>query len=271
MTSPAFSSACQVLRAGARARANASACQQTPPAAACDVLTLADRRAALFQETYSPAALLGDAAVRRGTLADLEADVVAAEKAVRDGLGVDQALAAGVSWPALSECLWNPDGSAGGASGRKYFGRADLGRLGYAPRPALAAGQGLQGRLPAPVVDLVPVWLDRAFYPEVAALLVFALLVLLFGALLLKAYRSQKPPSPAAAEERRRREKEERRARLEASDPFRGSAFESFPAPPGQKYQKLVAAYEAQGYDMCAYREKLGMPPGEKCPAGEKK
>jgi uncharacterized protein YxeA len=101
----------------------------------------------------------------------------------------------------------------------------------------------------------VPLAVDYVMNPDLFAILLFALLVIIFAALIWKAWKSAKA-APYIAEKK----KEAERERLEESDPFRGSAFESYPDPQA-KCRAYVEAMEQQGYDMTYYRDKCGLPP----------
>ncbi len=181
---------CDILRDGVRARMNADACGGASPPAGCSVLTRASDADALFYYTYG-GPLAGAA---RAEAADLiRGDVAAAEARIRAAYG--PGAPADLSWYDLTLCLWNPEGLPGGLYQRKYFGRRDLEGLGYKPAPILG-GAALEGRLPPALTDAVPVWLDRAVNPDLAVVLVFLLLLLVFAGLLRAAYRSEKGRAP---------------------------------------------------------------------------
>ena len=220
---------CQVLREAGNAGLSSSACGGKSQKPQCRVTDLANKKDALFQTQYGFPSKMGRQA-RAATLKVLRRDVEESEKAIADGYsdrGAEAQLDK-VAWKKFPSCLWNADGSGGGLHKHKYFDRQDLAELGYTPRPAFG-GKALEGRLPKKLTALVPVWMDRAVNPDLAVVLVFAFLVLVFAALFYGAYRT-----------------EQRKAGLE----------------------DVVAQYEAEGRDMCGYRKKHGLGRGGCAPRG---
>jgi type II secretory pathway pseudopilin PulG len=165
------------------------------------------------------------------------------------------AAATNVSWPDLEYCLWNTDGSPGGPFNNRYFERNDAQTFGLNPTYPIG-GALLQGTLWPPSAGAgspVPLWVDYVMNPDLAAILVFALLVIIFAVLMWKTYRATKNAPRIAAQKR-----EAERARLEAADPYRNTAFESYPDPQA-KCRNYVASMEAQGYDMGYYKKMCGL------------
>jgi len=219
---------CDIIRAGAAATMQAGVCGGSSPPADCYVTDLAAKRDMYIQTKYSPTGLVSGTAldIRSKELSILEADINADIARIQAKYGSD--APANISWNDFTHCLWNPDGSRGGPHKNVYFGRDDLTSLGYQPQPIFGATT-LEGRLPTSLTNSIPVWVDHIFNPDLAAVFIFAILVILFAVLIYKAYKRAHPPDPEA------------------------------------RWKNLVSVYEAQGYDMCEYRKKLGMPLKDKC------
>jgi hypothetical protein len=257
MATPRSVSKCDVLRAGAAVAMRANACAGDAPEVDCYVTDTATKRDMLFRTKYSPAGLLSGSAVRNKELEVLQGDIAANSSRLRSKYGDAAPVNAG--WVDFTRCLWNADGSRGGPHGNVFFDRDDLVALGYQPQPLFAVS-ALKGRLPSSLTRRVPVWFDRIFDPDLAVVFLFLVVAALLVTILFKVHRwsKGKVAREAAAKEFTRR-------RLEASDPFRGTRFESFPADPDDRWRRLVPAYEAEGYCMEDYRKKLGMPVTSRC------
>ena len=244
---------CDIIRAGAAAMIGGQ-CSGSSPAPDCFVTDLASKRDMYFQTKYSPSGLVSSTAraVRNQQLGILSSDIAADDGRIRAKYGPD--APADISWNDFTSCLWHADGSRGGPHGNRYFTREDLVSLGYQPRPLFGAA-ALEGQLPRGLTDPVPVWVDRALNPDLAVILIFVILVVVFAVLMLNAYRwTQRAPDREMAA------KKAWRAKMEEHDPYRYSAFPSYPSDPNAKWKALVPIYEAEGYDMCSYRKRLGMP-----------
>jgi len=242
---------CNAVRDGVDAEIGGK-CSQSSPPGACSVLGYATGRDRYLQAQYDPVSALTDRAVRAGKLKAFQADIAAAAETLQNTYGAGPPEA---EWKDFTQCLWSPDGGPGGPNGNTYLSRRDLYAAGYQPHPALG-GDFLFGELPAPVTDRVPVWLDRVFNPDLAVVVIFAVLVLVFAALIYRAHKwEKKAPLRAQAA------LEKKRAEFEKTDPYRGTKFESYPEDPNAKWKSLIPVYEAQGHVMRAYRKKLGMPP----------
>jgi hypothetical protein len=252
---------CDILRAGAAATASkAAGCDGATPQTDCSVMALLAKKDMYIQTKYDPSGLVSktDRLVRTKVLSNLQGDINTLTDQIQSRFG-KEVPASDLSWGSLTECLLNPDGSPGGGFGNKYYRRNDLESLGYQPRPALGAAT-LQGKIPAKLTQAIPVWMDHVVNPDLAVILVFAILIIIFGVLMYNAYNWQKgaPAREAAA-------KTARQAKMEESDPYKGTAFESYPSDPDTKWKSLIPIYEAQGYCMEAYRKKLGMPVTDSC------
>lgn len=251
---------CDILRDGAQATMSASACAGSSPPPECYVMDLATKRGMYIQTQYSPSGLVSGTArgIRNKELSIIQNDIDADVQALQTKYGAD-APTDGITWDALTECLWNPDGSPGGPNRNKHFKRDDLTALGYQPQPVLGAAT-LEGKMPRTLTSAVPIWMDHAFNPDLAVIIIFAFLLGIFAALMYNAYKwTKKAPEREAAAKAAWRKK------MEAHDPYRGTPFESYPADPDSKWKALIPVYEAQGYCMEAYRQKLGMPVTDHC------
>jgi hypothetical protein len=231
---------------------------RTPPQAACLVAPTANTRMQLFDEQYSPANLFEDAAdkaartlIEKNYLTGIqttEAALAAAYPGAAPG-------ATTISWPDLQLCLWNTTGAKGGSNNNVYFKRNDMMQMGM--QPSYPVGGAFaensiwkSGATPSPV----PVSVDYAMNPDLFAILMFALLVIIFAVLIWSAWKSAKK-APYLAEQK----KDADRQRLEEGDPFKGTAFESYPDPQA-KCRAYVDSMEQQGYDMSYYRTQCGLP-----------
>jgi len=212
-----------------------------------------------FQTRYGPSGFVSETArdIRNKQLGILQGDIDddAAQIESKYGKGAPS----DITWNDFTECLWSPDGSRGGPHGNEYFERNDLRSLGYQPQPLFGAA-ALEGQLPRALTEPVPIWVDHAFNPDLAVIVIFGLLIVVFAALMYSAYRwtLKAPERKAAAETAWRAEKEKH-------DPYRNTKFPSYPGDPNSKWEALIPVYEAEGYDMCSYRKKLGMPLGKRC------
>jgi hypothetical protein len=222
-------------------------------------MDLATKRDMYIQTKYSPSGLVSGTTrdIRNKELAILQNDIDDDIKQLQAKYGAD--VPTDLTWNDLTECLWNPDGSPGGTHNNKYFKRDDLTTLGYQPQPVLGAAT-LEGKLPSTLTGRVPIWVDHAFNPDLAVIIIFAFLIIIFAVLMYNAYKWTK-----MAPEREAAAKAARRTEMEAHDPYKGTPFESYPADPNSKWEALIPVYEAQGYCMEAYRKKLGMPVTDHC------
>ncbi|GFR89416.1 hypothetical protein ElyMa_002542500 [Elysia marginata] len=250
---------CNIFREGVRASMQASTCAGSSPPPECRVLDLATKRDLYIQTKYSPSGFASKTArdVRNKELAIIQSNIDDDVKALQSKYGADAPID-GITWNALTECLWAPNGTPGGPNHNKYFKRNDLVALGYQPQPAL--GHAAQKKLPLALTSHIPIWMDHAFGPDLAVIVIFGFLLVIFAALLYSTYKWSK-----AAPQREMAAAAARRAKNEAHDPYQGTAFESFPDDPNSKWKSLIPIYEAQGYCMEAYRKKLGLPIAEHC------
>ena len=222
----------------------------------CQVGDLAARYDLAFNDKYSPSGFI--TADRRMIRArEMQIDD-AAIGGFEQQLGQEFPKVApdqlGITWFGMTKCMVNADGSGGGPDSSRYFTRTGLELLGYSPRP-LVAVPALQGKTPAWATRMVPVWMDRVFSPDLAVLMIFVLLVVIFSAVIYGAYRWSKGAAVRAAVARNRAREE-----AEKADPYRGTAFESWPDP-NKKIRQYIESQEAAGYDMGAYRRQYNLPP----------
>jgi hypothetical protein len=230
----------------------------TPPAAACLVAGTANTRMKLFDEQYSPANLFEDAADKAArTLIEKNylTGIQATETALAAAYPGAAPGATAVSWPDFELCLWNKTGARGGSNNNIYYKRNDLMQMGMQPSYPLGGAFAentiwKSGAAPSPV----PVSVDHVMNPDLFAFLMFALLVIIFAVLIWSAWKSAKK-APYLAQQK----KDAERQRLEESDPFKGTAFESYPDPQA-KCRAYVDSMEQQGYDMSYYRTQCGLP-----------
>ncbi len=160
----------------------------TPPE--CSVFQLATHRDLQFNWQHDPAGLSSAPArvVRQKKLAAIEIDIgrnVAALEAKYGTTPTARAAIGNVTWWRMQRCLNKPDGSPGGNFGHKYVGRLDMEAAGYQPYP-LFGGRLLEaGRVPAALVQALPVLMDRALNPGLMAVAVMLLLAVILAGLLL--------------------------------------------------------------------------------------
>lgn len=166
--------------------------------------------------------------------------------------------ATSVSWPDLEYCLWNLQGTPAGTASNVYFGRKDALDFGMVP-PYPVGGTFAQGSIwkPGKKQSPVPLTLDYIANPDLIVIIIFTILVIIFAVLIWKTYQRARG-APRRAEQQR----EAVRRRLEASDPYQGTAFESYPDPLA-KCRNYVETMESQGYNMTYYRQKCGLPEKE--------
>lgn len=228
------------------------------PSPACNVFKMANAQQQLFKAKYDPSGFFGlfsneaARATRQQEIENYEGMIDQAANSLRSEFGPTAPVH--VKWSQFPKCLWNVDGSPDGPNQNKYIERNDLAGAGYSPQP-LIGGETLEGGLPDTITKSMPVWLDGVFNPDYAAVVIFVLLILIFAILLYKAYKwEQKAP------ERARMAAAKRHRELEATDPYARTSFPSYPEDPKAKWLPIIQQYEAQGVDMTAYREKLGLP-----------
>ena len=233
-------------------------CPASVPAAVCSVPSAANDSMSLFAARYNPSNLFLSAADKTA-LTQEEKNYQSGIQASATQLAAAYPNAAPgattITWPDFERCLWTPQGLPGGPFNNKYFMRNDVQTLGMQPTYPIGKtfAQGVLWKNmqhPSPV----PVSVDYVMNPDLAVIIIFALLVIIFAVLIWQAYRDAKS-APYRAEQK----KEAERQKLEAADPFKGTAFESYPDPQA-KCREYVEAQEAQGYDMAYYRQRCGLP-----------
>jgi len=211
----------------------------------------------LFADQYNPANLFASAADKANpalTERIYVSQIQAAEQALAGAYPGAAPGATSIGWPDFEECLWTPSGAKSGPFNNVYFGRDDLQTFGMAPTYPIG-GTFAQGAIwKPPKASPVPVAVDYVMNPDLAVILIFALLVIIFAVLLYRAYKDTKA-APFKAQQR----KDLERQRLEETDPYRGTAFESYPDPQA-RCRTYVESMEAQGYDMSYYRKQCGLP-----------
>ncbi len=234
-----------------------SGCPAALSTALCAIPDAANKKMLLFEDQYNPMNIFMSAA-DKAALQQEEKNLLTGIQQDEAGIaaaypGVPASVAS-ISWPDFNYCLWNPSGSPGGAYNNKYFERNDAQGFGMKP-PYPLGGSFAQGSIwKPPKASPVPLTVDYAMNPDLAVIVIFALLVIIFAVLIYSAYKSAK-----AKPYREEQQKEAERAKLEATDPYRGTAFESYPDPQA-KCRAYVESMEAQGYDMSYYRKQCGLP-----------
>ncbi len=225
--------------------------------ALCGIPQAANNRMYLFADKYNPSNLFmgsADLAQLRQEEMNYASGIQAVEQGIQasyPGLG---AGGAAISWPDFNACLWNKNGKPGGPNSNIYFGRDDVQELGMSPAYPIG-GTLAQGYIwPPPRVSPFPATVDYISNPDFIAIFMFVFLVILLAVLVYTTYRAKKM-APILEDRRRQQE----RQRLEATDPYRGSAFESYPDP-AAKCRAYVEAMEARGFAMNAYRQACGLP-----------
>jgi hypothetical protein len=150
----------------------------TQPPAACSVLALATRRDQYFQMQYDPRTAFENSDLRNRILANIGADVEAAEDKVEKAYGAG-APVGDISYWRMQKCLANADGSPGDF-GNKRIDRATLRERGsYGPQPVIG-GSFIAGRVPSGLTSLLPVRTDRVMNPS----LMFVVLLIVILAVL---------------------------------------------------------------------------------------
>lgn len=233
---------------------------ETPPS--CAVWKLADYRDTYFKWQYNPADLLSHNAssVRKAKLEDLGADIVAQENILKSHYGDDAPVDELEYWK-MQRCL-RSSGPADGASdqyGKEYVNRPVLqAEAGYAPQP-LFGGKTLEGKLPASATGLVPVMADRFVNADLALILILIILIAVLWGLIASVSKWRK-----GAYQRNLKAKVARVHKEQAHDKW-GFLDPTVQEDPKDKWRLMIPQYEAQGYCMKEYRQKLGMPPGPDC------
>ena len=232
-------------------------CPPGLPSALCGIPQAANNRMALFVDKYNPSNIFMSAA-DRAQLAQEERNYLSGIQSVETGIQAAYpnapAGAASIGWPDLNYCLWNKTGTPGGPNNNKYFERNDAQNFGMNPAYPVG-GTVAQGALwQPPKTSPLPLTVDYVMNPDLAVIALFAILVIIFAVLVYLSYQGKKR-APLLAEERRAAA----RRQLEAADPFRGTAFESYPDPQ-EKCRQYVEAMEARGFEMGYYRQQCGLP-----------
>jgi hypothetical protein len=160
-----------------------SGCAAGLSPAVCGIPGAANARMALFADELR---LTGGAA-RALEMRDYTDAIRANEIALAAAYPAVPSPQTSVSWPDFERCLWNPAGGKGGPFGNVYFARDDLQSLGMAPTYPLGGDTAAGAVWAPPRASPLPVAVDYLANPDLAAILVFAFLVLLFAALMLGA------------------------------------------------------------------------------------
>lgn len=205
------------------------------PAAACRVGATANARMALFAARANPVTAVTDRAGRAAAISVLESQIADGESAIRAAYP-EAGDGAKIGWGDFDRCLKNREEIG-------YFGRTDAIGLGMAPVYPLG-GQLAKGLVWRPgATDPVPLYVDNVANPDLAAILIFALCVLIFAALLYAAYRAARW-APYKAD------------LLKEAESERPGA----PRDPQEKCRAYVIEMEKAGYEMESYRRMCGLP-----------
>jgi hypothetical protein len=166
-----------------------------PPDAVCGIARAANARMKLFASKYDPTSMIlsgVDKAARTQTQANYGASVVQSEADVGAAYPTAVPGATAIGWTDVERCLWNSDGSPGGPSGTKYFERTGANFMGMIPEwplgRKLASGTVWKSGKNNPV----PIIADYLMNPDLFAIVMFAIIVLIFGALMWKAWRDSR-------------------------------------------------------------------------------
>jgi hypothetical protein len=217
---------------------------------------LAARYDQAFNDKYNPGGFL-TADRRQVREKELQIDP-AAESALLSSLQREfpnvPASQLGSSWFDISNCKINADGSPGGHDLTRYPTRNDLVLLGYQPNPIIGT-TALSGKVPQWSLPLIPIWMDRMMQPELAVVVIFVFLVIIFAAIIYSAYRWAKGAPTRSAIARNKM-----LIASEDTDQYRGTAFPSWPDP-YKKVRQYIEAQERTGYDMSQWRKKYSLPP----------
>ena len=253
---------CDIIRAGAAATISGK-CSGSSPVPECYITDLATKRDMHFRTKYSPSGFISGTArdIRNKKLNIIQGDIngdISQIKSTKYGKDAPT----DITWNDFTECRWNSNGLKGGPHGNEYFKRADLTSLGYKPQPLFDVSS-LKDRLPHVLTESIPIWIDHAFNPDLAVIIIFMILVVIFAVLIYNAYQwTRKAPEREAAA------KSAWQTEMEKHDPYKNTKFSSYPSNPDSKWEDLIPVYEAEGYNMCSYRKKLGMPLKGHCSEG---
>lgn len=236
-------------------------CYQYNPADFCATGQLATRYDMAFNHKYLPKGF-ASADARATRLKQMQIDNTAIDDFKQEleqsfgskagGVPEDQL---GISWFDMTKCMGNSNGKPWGADRTKYPTRKDLYAVGYSSNPLIGSATTLQGKTPAWAPPLVPIWMDRIMSPDLAVLVIFVLLVIIFGVLIYSAYRWKAGKTTRAAVA-----KEKEKEAQEGLDPFRGQGAESYYTRQA-KIRNFVESREKLGFDMSQYRISYNLPP----------
>jgi len=235
---------CEALGSGKGLPDGCLLLDRIPKASACRVPGTANVRLYLFGARVAPPAFGVDREAREMMIADYNRNIADTEQGLIDDYGVDVA-AASISWPDYQRCLWDPDGAPGGPLVHKYFDRADAYMQGL--HPAYPLGGNLAYRRlwkDSLHAGPLPLTVDYLMNPDLFAILLLALLVVLFGVIVWRALRDT----------RRADREEERKAAV--------AAAAAAPDDPGRaECREYVETLEKEGFDMGYYRRRCGLGP----------
>lgn len=225
-----------------------------PPPAICGVAGAMNAKMNLFASQYSPVNIF-ESAINKKIRTASESILQGVITDNNDGLKLAYPNVAKIdlSWPKIEQCLWNSNGSVGGPNGNKYFKRNDAPILGM--NPVYPIGHNIFNNVPWKSVSKIPLSVDYVMNTNLFAIVMFVLLVMLFAALMMSAKKSARN-APRIAWQKKYAEYQ----KLENSDPYKGSEFESYSMPNAECHE-YVYSMEKQGYNMAYYRNQCGMPP----------
>lgn len=225
------------------------------PPATCAALQLARNNDLYFNWQYAPGNVLDstNSVLRKAKLANLGAIIEKNKQDVRAQYGQDAPVDDFTFWR-MQRCLENASGTPG-LSGNTYIDRYSLQTNAEYKPPHLIGGETLTGRLPNSVTSAVPVMMDRLMNPT---LLLVVILVILIAVVLGLMRGVSKWKS--GSYQRRIAAKVDTEKRLQENNPYAYLGDDMFQVNKADEIRLKVPQYEAEGYCMKAYRQKLGMP-----------
>jgi len=221
---------------------------------------MANKRMNNFADLYSPADLFENADDKQERTTE-ERDYLTGIQNTELSLAAAYPGAApgatSISWLDVERCLWDTSGNKGGSNGNMYFKRNDMDLMGFKPDYPLggAFAKNSIWKTPESKPSPVPTIVDYIMNPDLFVIVMFALLVIIFAALMWMAQQTTKK-QPYLNDLKR----EADRQRLEENDPFKGTAFETY-RDPNAKCRTAIDKGEMQGLDMSLYRKQCGFPP----------
>jgi hypothetical protein len=234
-----------------------TACAENISNVVCNIPNAANARMAVFADKYNPATLVAsraDRAQRELEQRDYASAILATEMGLAAAYPNAASADTNISWPDFERCLHNRRGTAEGAFNDRYFGRADIIGLGMKPVHPIGGNIASGSIWKPPKVSFFSVKADYIANPDMTAILIFVFIIIVFIITFFVIRRMRKN-----ARARAQKEADDYRDKLVAEDPYKDTAFASYPDP-AAKCRAYVEKMEAMGYNMRNYRVQCGLP-----------